>query len=80
MERPVLTVRLKDAAAGQQGDLPARAPRSRRGTASRIAAGAAGAATRRDIMLNDVRIEDGTVRIVYDEKAPSGASSISTPI
>ena len=32
-----------------------------------IAAGAAFAATRRDIMLNDVEIEDGTVRIIYDE-------------
>ena len=32
-----------------------------------IAAGAAFAATRRDIRLDDVEIEDGTVRIIYDE-------------
>jgi AsmA protein len=68
MERPVFTVRLKHQNGGmeQQGDAGSR-PEQRAELPLRvIAAGAAFAATRRDIMLNDVKIEDGTVRIIYD--------------
>ena len=68
MERPVFTVRLKHQNGGmeQQGDAGSR-PEQRAEVPLRvIAAGAAFAATRRDIMLNDVKIEDGTVRIIYD--------------
>ena len=69
MERPVLTVRLDEQAgrAGQQGNLetPSRdfadsTPRFA------LAQGAGGGTQRRDVVLNDVRIEDGTVRILYD--------------
>ena len=69
MERPVFTVRLKHQTGGleQQGDAGSR-PEQRAESLhfGVIAAGAAFAATRRDIMLNDVEIEDGTVRIIYD--------------
>ena len=68
MERPVLTVRLRDAAgAGQQGSLET-PPRDLASLKPRfaLAEAAAGAAPRRDIELKDVEIEDGTVRILYD--------------
>jgi len=69
MERPVFTVRLKHQNGGmeQQGDTGTRAEKHAEAPLRVIAAGAAFAATRRDIMLNDVQIEDGTVRIIYDE-------------
>ena len=69
MERPVFTVRLKPQAGGteQQGDAGTRPEKHAEAPLRVIAAGAAFAATRRDIMLNDVQIEDGTVRIIYDE-------------
>jgi AsmA protein len=69
MERPVFTVRLKHQNGGmeQQGDAGSRPERRAELPLRVIAAGAAFAATRRDIMLNDVEIEDGTVRIIYDE-------------
>ena len=69
MERPVFTVRLKPQTGGteQQGDAGARPEKHAEAPLRVIAAGAAFAATRRDIMLNDVQIEDGTVRIIYDE-------------
>ena len=68
MERPVLTVRLAPQAGGaeRQGDAGER-PGKRAAAPPRLhRRGAAGGAPRRDIMLNDVRIEDGTVRIIYD--------------
>jgi AsmA protein len=69
MERPVLTVRLKDAAE-QQGDAGPLAPRAPTRAAAAsfryIAAEAGGGSSRRDVVLKDVRIEDGTVRIIYN--------------
>ena len=69
MQRPVFTVRLKPQTGGmeQQGDAGGRPEKHAVAPVRVIAAGAAFAATRRDIMLNDVQIEDGTVRIIYDE-------------
>lgn len=68
MERPVLTVRLAHQSDGQQqGD--AGALSGRRAAAAPlkfIAAAAGGRSGRRDVMLKDVLIEDGTVRIIYD--------------
>jgi len=73
MERPVLTVRLKDGVQQQQGDAGPLAPVAPTRTASVaplrfIAAEAGGGSSRRDVMLKDVRIEDGTVRIIYNAK------------
>ncbi len=68
MERPVLTVRLKSAAApGQQGNLDG-GQRGGKDAAPRFlfAQAAGGSGNRRDVVLKDVRIEDGTVRIIYD--------------
>ena len=70
MERPVLTVRLKDGAQ-QQGDAGPLAPMAPTRAAAAapfrfIAAEAGGGSSRRDVMLRDVRIEDGTVRIIYN--------------
>ncbi len=70
MERPVLTVRLKDGAQ-QQGDAgPLAPPAPTRAAAAApfryIAAEAGGGSSGRDVMLKDVRIEDGTVRIIYN--------------
>ncbi len=70
MERPVLTVRLKDGAQ-QQGDAGPLAPMAPTRAAAAapfrfIAAEAGGGSSRRDVMLKDVRIEDGTVRIIYN--------------
>lgn len=73
MERPVLTVRLAQQPAGQnlqqQGDLGDPSRDFAAAPVKFIAAAAAGDddASRRDVMLNDVRIEDGTVRIVYGD-------------
>ena len=69
MERPVLTVRLAPQAGGAERQGDAGETPGKRAAAARpnfIAADAAGGAPRRDIMLNDVHIEDGTVRIIYD--------------
>jgi AsmA protein len=71
MERPVLTVRLKDGVQQQQGDAAPLAPvvptRAAAAAPLRfIAAEAGGGSSRRDVMLKDVRIEDGTVRIIYN--------------
>jgi AsmA protein len=67
MEQPVLTVRLKDAAgAEQQGSLEAPAHAATKPRFALAQAAGGGGALRRDIVLNDVRIEDGTVRILYD--------------
>src|SRR3990172_11729508 len=70
MIRPVLTVRLNNGGAQRQGSL---APRGRAYAAtdgfhfiSSAFAGEGG--SQRDIRLNDGRIEDGTVRIIYDEQ------------
>lgn len=68
MERPVLTVRLAPKGDAERQGNAGEAP-GKRAAAARpnfIAADAVGGAPRRDIMLNDVRIEDGTVRIIYD--------------
>jgi AsmA protein len=69
MERPVFTVRLKPQAGKmeQQGDAGSRHEKHAAAPLRVIAAGAAFAATRRDIRLDDVEIENGTVRIIYDE-------------
>src|SRR3954471_14397941 len=65
MERPVLTLRLASKSSGErQGD--AGTP-SRNWAAARprfIAADAAGGSPRRDVRLQDVHIEDGTIRIL----------------
>jgi len=71
MERPVLTVRLKDGVQQQQGDAGPLAPVAPTRAAAAaplrfIAAEAGGGSSRRDVMLKDVRIEDGTVRIIYN--------------
>lgn len=71
MERPVLTVRLKDGVQQQQGDAgPLAPPAPTRAAAAAplrfIAAEAGGGSSRRDVMLKDVHIEDGTVRIIYN--------------
>lgn len=68
MQRPVLTVRLKDSGEGErQGSLqgPARDVAASEPRFALAQAGGAGT-PRRDIVLKDVRIEDGTVRILYD--------------
>jgi AsmA protein len=73
MERPVLTIRLKDGVQ-QQGDAGPRSPLApmtpTRAAAAEplrfIAAEAGGGSSHRDVMLKDVRIEDGTVRIIYN--------------
>src|SRR6478752_2183982 len=67
MERPVFTVRPKtQAGTQQQGDAGSTPEKHAAAELRVIAAGAAFAATR-DISLDDVEIEDGTVRIIYDE-------------
>jgi AsmA protein len=73
MEHPVLTVRLAQQAGtpdrqGDAGPLPGAVPRKQAAAAftNFIAADARGGSPRRDIMLDDVQIEDGTVRIIYD--------------
>jgi AsmA protein len=74
MVRPVLIVRLKpDAAALEPVSAPEKeAVPERRGEAApvvhanKFAAAEMAGSMRRDIRLEDVRIEDGTVRIVYD--------------
>jgi AsmA protein len=78
MVRPVLTVRLQSdgppplppGGGKQRGD--AGAALGKQASASSVlrfvAAETGATAPRRDIRLNDVRIEDGTVRILYDEK------------
>jgi len=69
MERPVLTVRLRNGVQ-QQGDAGPLAPvtptRAAAAPLRFIAAEAGGGSSRRDVMLKDVRIEDGTVRIIYN--------------
>jgi AsmA protein len=70
MIRPVLTVRLSGGDAQRQGSL---APREPRYAAARFnfissAFAADDDGSQRDIRLKDVRIEDGTVRIVYDNQ------------
>ena len=68
MERPEFTVRLKQQAAAIEPQENADAPPERRAEAQLrfIAADAAGGSRRHDIMLDDVQIEDGTARIIYD--------------
>lgn len=59
--RPVVTLRLGKEPVQQRSEAaPKRLPA--------VKAAAGGDAPERDIRLNDVRIEDGTVSIVYDEK------------
>ena len=70
MIRPVLTVRLNDGGTQRQGSL---APRGRAYAATDgfhfiSSAFAEELGSQRDIRLNDVRIEDGTVRIIYDDQ------------
>ena len=68
MERPVFTIRLKPQNGGlqQEGDAGTRVEKHATAPLRVIAAGAALAATR-DIRLDEVQIEDGTVRIIYDQ-------------
>jgi AsmA protein len=68
MERPVFTVRLKQQSASlEQQEYVGTRPEKRAEASLRfIAADAAGESSRRDITLDDVQIEDGTVRIIYD--------------
>jgi AsmA protein len=68
MERPVFTVRLKQQSASidQQGDVGPQHDKRAEAPLRFIAADAAGGSPRHDIMLDDVQIEEGTVRIIYD--------------
>src|SRR6478672_11629709 len=68
LERPVFTVRLKQQSAGieQQGDVGPQRDKRAEAPLRFIAADDAGGTPRHDIMLDDVQIEDGTVRIIYD--------------
>jgi AsmA protein len=70
MERPVLTVRLapQPAAPGRQGSLhaPSRDFAASKRPRFALAQAAGGVKPKRDIVLNDVEIQDGTVRILYD--------------
>jgi AsmA protein len=68
MERPVFTVRLKQQSASleQQEYAGTRPEKRAEAPLHFITADAAGGSSRRDIMLDDVQIEDGTVRIIYD--------------
>ena len=68
LEKPVLTFRL-----GKDDRREAQHKK-------RDAVKAAGEKPRRDMKLKDVRIEDGTVNIIYDDRAPRSASSISPQI
>jgi AsmA protein len=71
MERPLLTVRLKSLpAAGQQGKLDAPSRHAEADTPRFALAQSAGGPPmkrRDDVILKDVSIEDGTIRIVYDD-------------
>ena len=68
MERPVFTLRLKQQAASiePQGNVDLPPDKSAEAQPRFIAADAAGKSSRHDISLDDVQIEDGTVRIIYD--------------
>jgi AsmA protein len=68
MERPVFTVRLKQQSTSleQQEHVGTRPEQRAEASLRFIAADAAAGSSRRDIMLDDVQIEDGTVRIIYD--------------
>lgn len=69
MEQPVLTVRLAPQSGGAERQGDAGTSSGQRAASARpsfLAADAGGGSPRRDIMLDDVRIEDGTVRIIYD--------------
>src|SRR6476620_7534184 len=72
LERPVFTVRLKQQSASidQQGDVGPQHDK-RAEAPLRFAAAAAGESPRHDIMLDDVQIEEGTVRIIYDATGPA---------
>jgi AsmA protein len=70
MIRPVLTVTLYGGDAQRQGSLAPRGPQYA-GATDRfnfISSAFAEGGSQRDIRLNDVRIEDGTVRILYDDQ------------
>lgn len=69
MERPVFTIRLAHQSSGEQQGDAGTLPGKQAAVAAPfrfIAAQAGGGSSRRDVMLKDVRIEDGTVRIIYD--------------
>jgi AsmA protein len=70
MVRPVLTVRLTEGDQQRQGALPqpARDVAAAGGEFSFISRAFAEEGVKRDIRLNDVRIEDGTIRLLYDDK------------
>lgn len=69
MEQPVFTVRLKPRSGDmeRQGDAGTEPDRRAEAPLRFMAADAGGGSPRHDIMLDDVQIEDGTVRILYDE-------------
>ena len=69
MEQPVFTVRLKPQSGDveRQGDAGTEPDRRAEAPLRFMAADAGGGSPRHDIMLDDVQIEDGTVRILYDE-------------
>ncbi|HYB05565.1 MAG TPA: AsmA family protein, partial [Methyloceanibacter sp.] len=69
MERPVFTVRLKSQSGDveRQGDAGTDPERRAEAPLRFMAADVGGGSPRHDVMLDDVQIEDGTVRILYDE-------------
>lgn len=69
MEQPVFTVRLKPQSGDmeRQGDAGTEPDRRAEAPLRFMAADAGGGSPRRDIILDDVQIEDGTLRILYDE-------------
>jgi uncharacterized protein involved in outer membrane biogenesis len=69
MERPVFTVRLKPQAGNmqQQGDAGSRLRSTPRLRSASLLLAPRTPPRARDIRLDDVEIEDGTVRIIYDE-------------
>ena len=69
MEQPVFTVRLKPQSGDmeRQGDAGTEPDRRAEAPLRFMAADAGDGSPRRDIMLDDVQIEDGTLRILYDE-------------
>ena len=69
MEQPVFTVRLKSQSGDveRQGDAGTDPDRRAEAPLRFMAADVGGGSPRHDVMLDDVQIEDGTVRILYDE-------------
>lgn len=64
--QPVLTVHLGNDTPGRQGNLDPQRPERHASLPPRFIAADLGGGELHDLRLNDVRIEDGTIRILYD--------------